>query len=73
MELQKFRLPGSKDKRKRKTKEKGEIHLLGRHVWGGTSKITEEKERVKVVDPKTGAVYYEYRPKTIELKLSELK
>ena len=73
MTLEKFRLPGSKDKKKRRVKEKDDIHLPGRHAWGDTSKIIEEKEKVKVVDPKTGAVYYEYRPKKIQLKLSELK
>ena len=43
IELQKFRLPGSKDKKKRKT-----------------------KDRIKVIDPKTGMTHYDYGSKDVK-------
>jgi len=70
-ELIKFRLKGSKDKKKRKSKNNN-IKLPGYRTFGSI-KNSEEKEKVKIIDPKTGAVYYEYRPKKIELNLKDYK
>lgn len=72
--LTKFRLFGSKDKKKRKSRGNGLSDFPGRYVLG-YKKDPEKKEKIKITDPKTGAIYYEYQTpkKDKEERISDSK